>query len=569
MGAGEMITSHTNIIIAGTSIEGLVLARALERYDVNVRLLEAKKSPAHEPKALLLYARTLEVLESVKLAKPLLEAGIPYRSLEFNYEGKQIFTPSFDFLKKESHYPFVLSLANCDVQHILQNSLVKTSVEWGTSITQLKQNGLKTEALIEKNNMEERIIADYVVGADGIDSVVRQLASIKCKMEGGSELMMADVKTEKRLTNNAPSMMFNKKGIMFAADLPGHQTRIMMVDRDKPDASLENTEASLRGLYQKITGRPLSMQAAVTVQSKQAVFHQAKEFRAGDIFLVGEAAHAHHPMTSQSVNLGIQDSINLGWKLGMVCARACPETLLKSYEVERLPVARKVNRTTDWTVRSLTVQKPIAVQARNRTLKMVEMIEQLPEAFIRRLSHLSVRYRASAPPLNEELRREGVLHPGDRVPDAALTDFENCKTRLYEHLQEGKFLFVIRTSGSRIDKEYAFIKRWIRKSAPYFGSMVQPALVAPTPTMGQPDDILCWSERHLSREFRQLIGPGESMLVRPDGYLLFHSDAAEWSSWKDAVELFLTAGAEWNLEEREARKWYQNIKSVSRRWTKS
>ncbi len=568
MGSGEMITTHTNIIIVGASIEGLVLARALERYDVDVRLLEAEKAPAHEPKALLLYARTLELLDSINLAKPLMETGAAYRSLEFNYEGKKIFTPAFDFLKKESYYPLVLSMANCDMQRVLRRALLKTSVEWGTRITHLKQNGLKTEAIIESNNMDERVVADYIVGADGIESAVRQLAAIKCKMDKGSELMMADVQTKQQLTNNAPTMTFNKRGIMFAVDLPGHQARVMMVDRGKPNARRENTEVSLQELYQKITGHILPMQTTVNMQSKQAVFHQAKEFRAGDVFLVGEAAHAHHPMTSQSVNLGIQDSINLSWKLGMVCVRACPETLLDSYEAERLPVAKKVNRTTDWTIRSLTVHKPVAVQARDRTLKIVEMIERLPEAFIRRLSHLSVRYRASAPALKEELRREGVLRPGDRVPDAVLTDFENQTTRLYEHLQEGKFLFVMRTSGSRIDKEYAFIKRWLRKSAPYFGDMVQPALVAPTPTMGQPDDILCWSERYLSRDFRRLIGPGESMLVRPDGYLLFHSDDAGWSDWKDAVELFLAAGAEWNLEEQETGKWRQSIKSISRRWKK-
>jgi hypothetical protein len=141
-------------------------------------------------------------------------------------------------------------------------------------------------------------------------------------------------------------------------------------------------------------------------------------YRMGRIFLAGDAAHVHPPAGGQGLNTGIQDAYNLGWKLGSVL-RGAPESLLDTYEEERLPVAAGV----------LGLSKHLH---RTRSLKRGEATNQL-----------ALHYRCSSLSSGHRL---GALHPGDRMPDMRLAS----GSRLFEHLQGTHATEVATQEGERI-----------------------------------------------------------------------------------------------------------------------
>jgi hypothetical protein len=143
-----------------------------------------------------------------------------------------------------------------------------------------------------------------------------------------------------------------------------------------------------------------------------------QRYRAGRVFLAGDAAHVHPPSGGQGLNTGVQDAYNLGWKLACVL-RGGPETLLDSYEAERLPVAAAV----------LGLSKHLY---RSRSLKRGDATNQL-----------ALHYRASSLSSGRTL---GSLHPGDRMPDIRLAD----GSRLFGSMRGPHATEVVTTEGARI-----------------------------------------------------------------------------------------------------------------------
>jgi len=178
----------------------------------------------------------------------------------------------------------------------------------------------------------------------------------------------------------------------------------------------ETAERGIEGVVHKVTGHRVERVAWISIY--QPAVRMVDRYRIGRVFLAGDAAHVHPPAGGQGLNTGVQDAYNLGWKLAHV-ARGGPDSLLDTYEAERLPIAAAV----------LGLSKRLH---QTRSIKRGEATNQL-----------ELHYRSS--PLSSGVTL-GSLHPGDRMPDVRLED----GSRLFEHMRGHHATEFVTPEGSRI-----------------------------------------------------------------------------------------------------------------------
>jgi 2-polyprenyl-6-methoxyphenol hydroxylase-like FAD-dependent oxidoreductase len=281
-------------------------------------------------------------------------------------------------------------------------------VEFGKALTTFTQNEHGVEATISTG---EIVRADFMVGADGGHSAVRRTLGLRLEGEAIDEkpMLVADIEIEGLDRRDWHIWPFVKGGPVGLCPLPNTSLFQLTCDANMAEAGVEST-------VRKVTGRRVQR---VTWQSiyKPSV-RMVTQYRVGRVFLAGDAAHVHPPAGGQGLNTGVQDAYNLGWKLGHVACGG-PDSLLDSYEIERLPIASAM----------LGLSKKLH---QSRSIRRGDATNQL-----------ALHYRTS--PLSSGLTL-GSLHPGDRMPDARLEDGSS----LFDHLRRGHATELVTPEGPRI-----------------------------------------------------------------------------------------------------------------------
>jgi 2-polyprenyl-6-methoxyphenol hydroxylase-like FAD-dependent oxidoreductase len=259
----------------------------------------------------------------------------------------------------------------------------------------------------------EMVRANFLAGCDGGHSTVRKTLGLRMEGEAiegkESAWLVADVEVEGLDRRDWHSWPFRKGGIIALCPLPN--TSLFQFT-----SKAKTVEAGIEGVVHKVTGHRVERVAWSSIY--QPAVRMVEHYRAGRVFLAGDAAHVHPPAGGQGLNTGMQDAYNLGWKLASV-ARGSPDSLLDTYEAERLPIAAAVLG-----LSKRLYQKP--------SIKRGDATNQL-----------ALHYRTS--PLSSGTSF-GNLHPGDRVPDARLDD----GTRLFDHLRGTHATELVTPGGPRI-----------------------------------------------------------------------------------------------------------------------
>ena len=238
-------------------------------------------------------------------------------------------------------FPFILFAPQPEVEAVLRDRLreLEVDVEWGCQLTELAQHGDRVECRVHRSKgTAASIVAKYVAGCDGPDSLVRTL--IGARFQGGDyrrAIVIGDADPTDDLESSTAHAFLRRAGILFSFPLPSGGWRIIAPDME--------AEGDLIKAVSRHTGGSVRLANVHWVKSIRPQHRLASSYGVGRVFLAGDAAHVHSPAGAQGMNTGIQDAANLGWKLAIVL-RGGPDTLLSSYEVERRPVAKKVLRLT-------------------------------------------------------------------------------------------------------------------------------------------------------------------------------------------------------------------------------
>ncbi|WP_304506147.1 FAD-dependent monooxygenase [Diaminobutyricimonas sp. LJ205] len=225
-------------------------------------------------------------------------------------------------------------------------------------------------------------------------------------------------------------------------------------------------------LQRMITGytqQPLTLHDPVWSTTFTVHSRYARRFRDGRVFLAGDAAHIHSPAGAQGMNTGIQDAVNLGWKLALACTARGGDTLLDSYAQERLPVARTVLRMTNRAFRVATARTSVARFARLTVAPLLVPLVLRPAALrtdgFRIVAQLRIRYRSSRLSREGSPRMRRGPRAGDRLPDARV-HHAGSRTSLHRLLSDPSFhLILVGTADwnlSRIEDQWPGLIRSVR-----------------------------------------------------------------------------------------------------------
>ncbi|GAA3256902.1 FAD-dependent oxidoreductase [Nonomuraea helvata] len=381
------LPESTDVLIVGAGPVGLALATALARQGVQAVLVDKAASGADTSRASVVHARTLEVLREIDVSDELVSLGVTVPRFTVRDRDRILLTVGFDELPTD--FPYTLLVPQDVTERVLLDRLLAAggTVHRACEVTGVEQSSTGVTATTADGRL---IRASYVVGADGMHSTVREHSGISFTGDTYAQsFVLADVRLDWAGAADEVSLYFAPAGVTVVAPLPGGRHRIVATVEEAPERpDIPDIQALLD------TRGPVAHPATVTDlvwSSRFRVHHRlADRYRAGRIFLAGDAAHVHSPAGGQGMNTGIQDALNLAGKLTAVLRDGVPETVLDAYEAERRPVAEEVVAFTHKMTRIATVGNGPLRSLRNTALRALDFIPAVHHTMAMNLSELAV-----------------------------------------------------------------------------------------------------------------------------------------------------------------------------------
>ncbi|MER7850399.1 FAD-dependent monooxygenase [Kitasatospora sp. NPDC096077] len=324
------------VVVVGAGPVGLLLAAELRLGGVETVVLERLAAPSTASRASTLHARTMEFFDQRGLAA---ELGTPPNDGAGHFGGLPL-----DLGGLDTRYPGQWKVLQARTEELLHARATDLGARIlrGHLVTGLRQHPDHVEVEAQGPAGPVRLQAAYLVGCDGEESTVRQLAGIDFPgAAADKELLRADVDGI-----DIPGRRFERfpTGMAVAARRPDGVTRVMVHEfafrpapRTGPPAFAEVAAA-----WARVTGEAIGHGTPLWVNAFDNTCRQAARYRLGRVLLAGDAAHQQMPVGGQALNLGLQDAANLGWKLAAEVRGRAPAGLLDSYHDERHPVAERV-----------------------------------------------------------------------------------------------------------------------------------------------------------------------------------------------------------------------------------
>jgi 3-(3-hydroxy-phenyl)propionate hydroxylase len=332
-----MGASHAAVVIAGAGPTGMVLAAELTLAGVDVVVVERRPSPELDgSRAGGLHARTIEVLDQRGVAERFLTEGQAMQIQGF--AGIPLDISDFP-----SRHNYGLALWQRDIERILAGWVGELGVRIvrNREVIGLAQDDAGVDVRLSDGTA---LRAEYLVGCDGGRSVVRKTAGIEFP---GSDATTSWLIAEVEMAQEPPIGMRREGGGIGPIDptSDGGPYRVVLPgppDEQAAPPTLHDVSQALVAAY----GRDYGVHRPRWISRFSDMARQAAAYRAGRVLLAGDAAHVHSPHGGQGLNLGLQDAMNLGWKLAQVVRRTSPPILLDTYHAERHPVGAEVLRNT-------------------------------------------------------------------------------------------------------------------------------------------------------------------------------------------------------------------------------
>lgn len=464
---------ETDIIIVGAGPTGLALACQLIRYNVDFVIFDAKKGITDLSKAIAVQARTLEIYEQLGLAARAVERGAVARGASIVTNGEVRGSLKLSEIGKDlSQFPFVLLLEQSKNEQLLDDYLRRRgkTVWWQTALENLTQSGENVRATINCADGEmQEIRAKYLVGCDGAKSFVRRELDFEFAGTTVDALFyVADVEMDFP-AGNTDEIYISFGADSFVGFFPLKEKNFWRIVGNLPDAENQRREAGeidyeeTETLVRETMKMPLDIRGVKWFSTYRVHSRRVDKFRDGRVFLAGDAAHIHTPTGGQGMNTGIGDAYNLAWKLAFVLRGNANESLLDTYNAERLENAKNLLETTDRAFTFGTRDDFLIGFVRTHIFPLVAEIA-LQFDWVKRtvfplVSQIGINYRHST--LSRDAGDANFkVKAGDRIPYLLVED-----KNIFDYLREPKFHFLVFSNEeNNFDKSFGEIEkheRWI------------------------------------------------------------------------------------------------------------
>jgi 2-polyprenyl-6-methoxyphenol hydroxylase-like FAD-dependent oxidoreductase len=385
-----MDASQTDVAIVGAGPTGLALAAELHRLGVSAVTLDRLAAGDNTSRAVVIHARTLEVLEPLGVTPQLIAQGLAIETFRVRERSRVLATIHFSGL--DTKYPFTVLCPQQTTEAILLSRLQALGgrVDRPCEVVAITDAADGVIVKYSRKDHVETLHAKWLVGCDGMHSVVREQALIPFEGSAYEEsFVLGDVQMDWPIARDEVSLFFSDAGLTLVAPLPENHFRIVATLQDAPPTpSIAD--------FQKILDERGPENATIRIRSltwssRFHVHHRlAKTFRKGHILLAGDAAHVHSPAGGQGMNTGIQDAISLADTLHQVLQQK-DEAPLDAWQTKRREIAQSVVRLTDRMTRLGTAHSPAVKRLRNAVFDIIGHIEFAQHAIAQQLSELDNR----------------------------------------------------------------------------------------------------------------------------------------------------------------------------------
>ena len=409
--------ARNDVLIIGAGPSGLFAAAELARYGVEARLIERQVRTHREARATAIQPGTLEILDSIGLLPPFLDAAEHVRcSRMYGPDMAVVGATSFDDIDCRCH--FQCSLPQYETQRILEAHLASLCgvVERGVTATKVEadSNGVLVE-LVHADGGTETVRPSFVIGADGAHSVIRH--SMSEPLDGATyrgHFLVADIAMPGPFPRGEAGVVCGPSGLLLLAPLPGGRwISFQDLEEEVETVSAEDVvariHARLGGKY-----RPTDVTWFAPFRMHRRIVSRLTD---GRRFLIGDAAHLSSPFGGEGLNAGLHDAYDLAWKLALVLRGNAPRSLLDYYAAERQIADRHVLDVSDQVHRSII---GVLDNFRQRRKMQAAIVDPVAAALLRNArAMIDIDYTGS--PLVVDHAVSGAViegpHPGQRYPD--------------------------------------------------------------------------------------------------------------------------------------------------------
>ena len=389
------LPSSTDVLIVGAGPTGLALAIALQKAGVDYLLIDKLAEGANTSRAAVIHAHTLEALDELGVSERLVQSGLKLTTFAIRDRDRVAMRLRFDALPTPHRY--LLMLPQDLTEKILAERLAELGGAAHRNVTALAvtQSEEFATASVATADGERRIKARYIVGADGMRSVVRAAAGVDFAGDDDeASFILADVRMDWPLGRDEVMLFFSQAGLMVVAPLPDGRFRIVATLDPAPE------QATIADIQAIVDARgPTKTRAVVreVVWSSRFRLHHrlANAYRDRRLLIMGDAAHVHSPAGGQGMNTGLVDATVLGRLLADVALGRRPDAALDQYQALRRPAAAQVLELAGRLTWIATMRNPLKRWLRNLILSIIDKIAPMKRAFAMNLSGLSRRDQAT------------------------------------------------------------------------------------------------------------------------------------------------------------------------------
>jgi 2-polyprenyl-6-methoxyphenol hydroxylase-like FAD-dependent oxidoreductase len=525
-----------DVLIVGAGPVGLTAAVALTRNGVRCRLIDRNESRTDKSKALVLWSRTLELLDGLGGASRFLDTGMRAHGASLYGHGKRLVHANLDDI--DSPYPFALMLPQCETERVLEEWVASlgVTIERRVELRAIVPDGDGIAAtLVHPDGREEHVRTPWLVACDGAHSTVRhQLGLDFAGKADADDWILADVHVEGPLANDEISLYWHERGVLAMFPMIGDRFRLIADIGPHPELAQPATPtlAEAQALLDERGPGRLLLKDPVWLSGFRINERKLARYRHGRVLFAGDAAHVHSPAGGQGMNTGMQDACNLAWKLGLVQSGRARDTLLDSFDVERSEIGDRVLRNAGALTRVATLRNPLAQNLRDHLVPLIASLEFVQARFKATLTELDIDYPTS--PLNGEHRGRsahpwllrGGVRPGARALDASLVEPKTCApTTLFAAL-DGTSHTLLLLTGPEPDAAHVDLLLDVANAVTQrFGALVSPLLVLPDTVPGThvPASLRALHDPELMLHGRYAATSASLYLVRPDGYVAYRA----------------------------------------------
>ena len=405
------------ILICGAGPVGLTAANCLARHGIPIRLIDAATGPTALSKALVVWLRTLQVLDSQIPASAFIERGYPLKQVAIWGNGKCI--ASMNMEDEPLDFPTGLLIPQSQTEQVLIEHALKRgiTVDWQTKLIDFTADEKWVTCKLETARGEEDHRFSRLIGCDGAHSVVRHTLNLPFPGETvDRRWLLADIEIDQKVDPGMMRAEASSAGMLALFPIGEERLRIIADGGHigEHQERMEPTDDDIQALLDDRTATGWKITAVHWKSEFVINERQIENYVHGRVTLAGDAAHVHSPAGGQGMNTGIQDAINMAWKIALVEKGGAPEGLIETYQEERYRVGEAVLKMTGRGIRAAMISNPLVRHLRDMIMHIGFSIPAVRQKLTEFLSEENISTRGSL--LCGPGIHGAAIQPGDAFP---------------------------------------------------------------------------------------------------------------------------------------------------------